>query len=467
MQRMRITMNSLRCLAAGCAVAAAFFFSRPAAAQTAGGERPTRILFLFDASQSMFAKWQSDTKFEVAKKLLSEIIDSLQRIDNLELALRVYGHQKPYPPQDCDDTKLEIPFGRFNGYDIKRKLASLTPSGTTPIALSLEACGRDFPGRQGRNIIILITDGIEECNGDPCAVSAALQKQGIVLKPFVIGLGMNKEFAREFECVGNYFDAAEEQSFKNILGVVISQALNNTSLQVNLLDIKGNPTETNVGMTLYDQHTGAIRYNFVHTMNAKGLPDTLRIDPLATYRLVVHTLPPVTLQNMKANPGKHTVVGVDAPQGSLFLKLEGSREYKDLRAIVRKKGSLQTLYAQAFNTTEKYIVGRYDLEVLTLPRMYIADVDISQSKTTTVEIPKPGIVTIIANNPGVSDLYVETDNRLEWIHSLDETLTRESVTLQPGKYRVIYRAKNARESIYTVDKEFRVTSGSSSTVTVY
>jgi Ca-activated chloride channel family protein len=243
--------------------------------------------------------------------------------------------------------------------------------------------------------------------------------------------------------------------------------LNNTSLQVNLLDIHGNPTETNVGMTLYDQHTGAIRYNFIHTMNTKGFPDTLRIDPLATYRLVVHTLPPVMLENMKATPGKHTVVGVDAPQGSLFLKLEGSREYKDLKAIVRQAGKMKTLYAQSFNTTEKYIVGTYDLEVLTLPRMYINDVQIDQSKTTTVEIPKPGIVTVIANNPGISDIYVESDNRLEWIYSLDENLTRESLTLQPGKYHAIYRAKNAKESIYTVDREFRVTSGSSSTVTVY
>ena len=71
-------------------------------------QQTTRILFLFDASQSMTARWQSDTKFEIAKKLLSEMVDSLQRVGNLELALRVYGHQKPFPPQDCDDTKLEI-----------------------------------------------------------------------------------------------------------------------------------------------------------------------------------------------------------------------------------------------------------------------------------------------------------------------------------------------------------------------
>ena len=68
-------------------------------------DQPTRILFLFDASQSMIAKWESNTKFEVARRLLGNMVDSLQRLDNLELALRVYGHTKHYPPQDCDDTR--------------------------------------------------------------------------------------------------------------------------------------------------------------------------------------------------------------------------------------------------------------------------------------------------------------------------------------------------------------------------
>ncbi|MBK9638483.1 MAG: hypothetical protein IPO63_11975 [Bacteroidetes bacterium] len=52
-------------------------------------------------------------------------------------------------------------------------MEEISPSGTTPIARSLEECGGDFPKSQARNIIILITDGIEECNGDPCAVSAS------------------------------------------------------------------------------------------------------------------------------------------------------------------------------------------------------------------------------------------------------------------------------------------------------
>ncbi|HEX5001216.1 MAG TPA: VWA domain-containing protein, partial [Bacteroidia bacterium] len=125
-------------------------------------QQPTRILFLFDASQSMFGRWESDTKFEIAKRLLTQLTDSLDRIKNVETALHVYGHLKKFPPQDCDDNRLEVPFAKANGSRIRAKLNSITPSGTTPIARSLEACGNDFPEGLSRNIIILITDGIEE-----------------------------------------------------------------------------------------------------------------------------------------------------------------------------------------------------------------------------------------------------------------------------------------------------------------
>lgn len=426
----------------------------------------TRILFLFDASQSMIGRWQSNTKFEIAKRLLGELVDSLQRIDNLELALRVYGHTKNFPPQDCDDTRLEVPFARFNGFQIKKKLGEIQARGTTPIARSLEECEQDFPDVTSRNIIILITDGIEECGGDPCAISYALQKKGISLKPFVIGLGINKDFLKSFDCIGSYYDAANEASFKTILNVVISQALNNTTTQVNLLDIYQKPTETNVNMTFYDRFSGVVRYDFIHTMNSKGLPDTLKLDPLSQYRLVVHTIPPVTRDSVLLIPGKHTIIGVDAPQGDLFLKFEGGQESRKFDCIIRKHGDYKTLHVQEFNSLERYLVGRYDLEVLCLPRLNIENVEISQSKTTTIQIPKPGIATILLNNPGPGSLYEINKNELIWVCNMDPSLSKETIILMPGKYKFFFRPKASRESIYTIEKEFSITSGGSVSVQV-
>jgi Ca-activated chloride channel family protein len=274
-------------------------------------------------------------------------------------------------------------------------------------------------------------------------------------------MNMSNDLQKQFECVGTFYDAATESSFINIMNVVISQALNNTTLQVNLLDQKHNPTETNVNMTFYDTFSGAVRYNFVHTMNAKGVPDTLVVDPLSKYRLVVHTVPAVYIDSVTVTPGKHTIVGVNAPQGDLFLKFEGLNDYRNLKSIVRKAGEMNTLVVQDFNTTNRYLTGKYDLEILTLPRLYIPNVDISQSKTTTVQVPNPGIASFTSTGPGYGSVYSEEGNTLKWVCNLNSDLNRESLVLLPGKYRAVYRAKNARESKYTVEKTFRVTSGSS------
>lgn len=427
----------------------------------ATGEEPplTRILFIFDASNSMFAYWQSDRKINIAKRLLSDLLDSLSGTPNVEFAFRVFGHQSGFPPQDCDDTRLEIPFGPDNIDRIKRKLHAVVPKGTTPIARSLEAAVDDFPAcRNCNNIIVLITDGIEECGGDPCEVSRRLQKRGIILRPFVIGIG--RDFSADYACVGEYYDASSERAFRTALTVVITQALDPTTTQVNLLDQAGKPTETNVNMTFYDQHSGRIHYNFIHTMNNRGVPDTLVVDHNNMYRIVVHTIPPVSIDSVRLTPGKHNTVPIDAPQGTLALKVGGRDHlYKDLVSIVRKQGEHNTLNVQRFHQSERYITGKYQLEVLCLPRLIIDDVEISQSKTTEVIIPVPGIAVISLPARGYGALYVDHGDHLEWVINLNSNAQQESLVLQPGNYRIVFRSRFAQRSFQTLEHPFALRSG--------
>ena len=425
-----------------------------------GKPKPTtRILFVFDASQSMYGQWQSDTKFDLAVKLFSNILDSLRTQANLELALRMYGHQKQFPPQDCNDTRLEVPFGKDNIAQIKHALKTTTPKGTTPIAYALSQAPKDFPPCDNcRNVVILITDGLEECGGDPCAVSLDLQKKGIMLKPFIVGIGKN--FREQFECVGTYFDASNEKEFRNALNVIISRTLNPTSVQVNLLDIYGKPTETNVNMTFYDHLSGLVKYNFIHSFNAKGLPDTLDIDPLVSYDIVVHTIPPVHQDQVKLTPGKHNIIGISAPQGFLMFKAGGKSSLKYLPCLIRKKGGHETINVQQFDQTEKYITGMYDVEILCLPRIDVKDVEITQNHTTNVEIPLPGIAVIQKSTNGYGSLYQDDQIKLEWVYNLrDNQQQQETIYLQPGAYRVVFRSKYSNQSSYTTEKTFKVEPG--------
>ena len=427
----------------------------------------TRILFVFDASQSMYGRWQSDTKFNIATRLFSGILDSLRNIQDLELALRVYGHQKPYPPQDCNDSKLEVPFAKDNVARIKHVLKIISPSGTTPIANSLTLAANDFPPCDHcRNVIILITDGLEECGGDPCVASAELQQKGITLKPFIVGIGKN--FKDQFECVGTYFDASNEKEFTNALKIIISRTLNPTTMQVNLLDQGHDPTESNVAMTFYDTKSGLIKYNFIHSLNAKGLPDTLDIDPLLMYNIIVHTIPPVRKDSVKLTSGKHTVVGIDAPQGYLTFKTSGNATLKYLPCIIRKSGQSQTLNVQQFDQVEKYIVGNYDIEVLCLPRVIVNDVAVTQSHTTFVEIPTPGIAVIQRVTNGYGSVYLEEKKGLTWLYNLkDNQQQQETLYLEPGNYRVVFRPKYSNSSSYTEEKSFKVESGQTTNVKMF
>ncbi len=422
----------------------------------------TRILFVFDASNSMNARWQSDTRISIARRLLKESLDELKGRENLELALRVYGHQVPIIKghQDCEDTKLEVSFRPGNVPLIQSTIDKITPQGTTPIARSLELAADDFPPCDNcRNIIILITDGIEACDGDPCAVSRALQQKGVVLKPFVIGVGLDEDFMDTFNCVGSYFDATNEESFRNILDIVISQALNNTTLQVNLLDDFGKPLESNVTVNFFDIFSEKLAYGFVHTLNHRGNPDTLTLDPLLSYRMEVHTIPPIALDTVRIEPGRHNIVAIDAGQGQLEVKVSG-RQGGDARVILRGHLSPHTLHVQQVNQKEKVLTGIYDLEVLTLPRTMIPEVEVRQNETTTVQIPEPGVFNLSLGSPGYGSISQVKGSKLVWVSNISSEDGNQKYVLQPGDYKLTYRSKNSKEVIYTIEREFSIRSGS-------
>jgi Ca-activated chloride channel family protein len=430
-----------------------------------------RILFIFDASNSMNAQWQQGSKMTVAKKLLTNVVDELRGVENTELALRVYGHQFKILPgqQNCDDTNLEVAFSTGDGNidKIKNKIRSIQAKGTTPIARSLEYSAEDFPECNNcRNVIILITDGIEACDEDPCAVSRALRAKGIKLKPFVIGIGLDTSYLGQFNCIGEFLSAETEDSFKSVLNFVVSQALNNTTVQVNLLDINKKPSETDVTMSFYDQKTNQLVYTYKHTLDRDRSPDTLSIDPLHTYRLVVHTTPEVTKENIKVLAGKHNTILLDAPRGHLDLNIQGyDNIFTGINCIVRKGGDMRTINVQQMNFNHKYIVGKYDLEILTLPRLYINDIEIKQNRHTNITIPKNGNA-LINKGAGPAQIFVIREGENEWVCNLKNESAQQNIELLPGKYKIVFRHEKSFSTAHSIEKTFKIVSGYSENITL-
>lgn len=414
----------------------------------------------------MNAKWDEQTRIEAAKDLLAKAVDSLKDVPNLEIALRVYGHQSPITAtyQDCNDTKLEIPFGPANHDKIKYRIKSILAKGTTPIARSLEAAAEDFPDQNSRNIIILITDGLEACDNDPCVIAKKLKDKGVKVTPFVIGLGMDLSYLDKFNCIGPYFDAETKDAFRNVLKNVITKALVNTTVQINLNDIQKSPKETDVTMFLYEAGTKRLLYTFVHTINRFGNPDTLIIDPKYKYDLVVNTLPKLEKKNIAIVKNTHNTIVVDAPQGFIKVRFTNSTKPYQVQARIMQINNPTTLNVQSMNSTDKYLVGKYDVEVLTLPRTYLT-LEVNQSSTAYVDVLAPGFLTYRSGNLVSAQVFIKReDNKLEWVCNIDPTLLTGSWQLQPGDYRIVYRQKKLKSSLFTIEKEFRIYSNKTTSV---
>ena len=114
-------------------------------------------------------------------------------------------------------------------------------------------------------------------------------------------------------------------------------------------------------MTFYDRVSGRAMYNYVHTMNYAGVPDTLILDPLMSYRLVVHTIPPVTWTVFIWWPGD-TTTSTARCKGSAGDYAARGQGVSDVKCIIRKEGEGQTLHVQDMNSSQKYLIGKYEVE---------------------------------------------------------------------------------------------------------
>jgi Ca-activated chloride channel family protein len=415
----------------------------------------TRILFILDGSQSMMNAWDRSSRMEEAKRILTSICDSLASLPNVEIGLRVYGHQYEQSQNNCRDTKLEVAIAKNNIKFIRKKLELLKPKGITPIALTLEKCAIDFPPGPSRNVVILITDGVESCGGDPCEIARQLQIKGIIIKPFVIGLGVPEGIEEGLDCIGQFKNMPNSKSFEKLLGSIISNVLSQTTAEVDLMDEANQATETNVGMTFYDHQTMLLKYVFYHQMNARGNPDTLHLDPVGLYNLTVHTMPPVELNEIAVNANMHTKIPLNTPQGSLRL---GTPSKEPIPCLIRKSGGLNTINVQPINTTQRYITGLYDIEILCLPRQVFKNVAIKQTQINSIQIPASGILTIEKNGEIYGGVFYLKDQLWVKLYEFKSKVLNERIALQPGNYRIIYRNKNNRRMQQSIQKDIVIKS---------
>jgi Mg-chelatase subunit ChlD len=192
---------------------------RAAGGRLAGVAAPAQIELILDASGSMKRTIGGRMMIDTAKAVLSDIVQQLP--DDMHVALRVYGHRvREGRPGACEDSQLVFPFARLNRQALLSRIQAVRALGTTPIAYSLQQVARDVGQTPGEKMIVLVTDGKEECRGDPAAAVSALSSQGIKMKLNVVGFALadaalKAELRRLAEQTkGQFVEAKDAQSLR-------------------------------------------------------------------------------------------------------------------------------------------------------------------------------------------------------------------------------------------------------------
>ncbi|MCG6657929.1 VWA domain-containing protein [Halomonas campisalis] len=178
---------------------------------------------VFDASGSMWARLEDDkSRIEVAREVMDEFAES--RDSSVPFGLVAYGHSRR---GDCGDIETVMSLGNYEGSEISRTIQALNPQGMTPLTDAM-AMARDMIPRTAEAAdIILVTDGLENCGGDPCALAADMAAEGINIRAHVVGFALEEEAVQTLSCVP---EQTGGQLFTTQSGAELSGALNQIAL---------------------------------------------------------------------------------------------------------------------------------------------------------------------------------------------------------------------------------------------
>lgn len=188
------------------------------------GHYQMNVEVILDVSGSMAATIGGKRKIDLAKQAVIQFLNQLP--DQANVAIRVYGHEGKSVMADkarsCSSSELVYPLKPFDREQMEQVIASFEPSGWSPIAASLRAAKKDlepYPKTENLNVLYLVSDGFETCDGDP--VETVRELRQTEMKPMVniIGFDVDNEGQKRLKEVavaggGEFLSAKDEESLE-------------------------------------------------------------------------------------------------------------------------------------------------------------------------------------------------------------------------------------------------------------
>ncbi|MCG7335273.1 VWA domain-containing protein [Sporosarcina sp. ACRSM] len=189
--------------------------------------RKTNIVILMDASGSMKAEVAGGVKMALAKEAIEAFTSELE--DDVHVSLLAYGHKgrgvESEKELSCSSIDEVYPLGAYEETAFHEAMDSFQASGWTPLAGAMEKAGEllsSYGNEKYRNIVYIVSDGIETCGGDPIAAAKKLHEGNIEAKVNIIGFDVDDEGQNQLREAaeaggGKYATVRDKSGFEDVL----------------------------------------------------------------------------------------------------------------------------------------------------------------------------------------------------------------------------------------------------------
>ncbi len=192
------------------------------------------LAIILDCSGSMReATKEGESKMAAAKRVVADLVNKIP--NGLNVTLVIYGHEVfggAEDPRNCQAVKVARPLAPLDDAgksELSALIGRLQPTGATPIALSLRVTGEELAKSGALCGIVLVTDGIESCKGDPAAEAAALAaKLKLTFGVNVVSFGLRPEEDAAVEKIatagkGKFYGADNAKELADSLGAIAKE----------------------------------------------------------------------------------------------------------------------------------------------------------------------------------------------------------------------------------------------------
>jgi hypothetical protein len=379
------------------------------------------IELVLDASGSMNAAMpQGTTRIDAAKAAVADLVGQLA--DDTRLAFRVYGHQSPRQNKDCQDSELVVGFdsAAVTKSAVLKNKDGIKAQGYTPINLSLQLAAKDLGNEASdERVVLLVSDGKETCEGDPCATAKALAESDAKLVVHTIGFGVDTVTRQQLQCIanvarGSYFDATGAGELADAL---------TKAAEADATRVQPEKKQVVIATQKFGKLKMEVEGQFSHdVIDASGQ----KVDELLSVKRVVEV--PPGIYSVKFGNGSWTGLEVKAGEttelkpGYLEVKPSGS---DFVYVLEPETGEVveQILYSKRRVTL---VPGRFDVKFGNV--LWPGGVELKPGETTTL---KPGVVEV-KSKLGIFPFRLRSEDGQAAAEGA--VPGRNRVALPPGKY---------------------------------